>query len=140
MSGAISAAARAAPSRLDRPVVDRAVDLLGDRRGDHLRAGTRRSPCSARAVALEPVPDVAVLLEVVAQREVQERPAGRGQLHRRRQAALDDRQVARREVPVQIRDEGPHLDAGRRAEDAGSMRGPATAIIRSPLTRRAASG
>ncbi len=38
------------------------------------------------AVSLQPMPDVAALLEVVAQREVQERPAGRDKLHRRRQA------------------------------------------------------
>ena len=83
---------------------------------------------------------MAVLLEVVAQREVQERPSGRGELHRRRQAALDDGEVARREMAVQVRDEGADLDARRRASRSGSIRGPATAIIRRPLTRRAASG
>ena len=44
-------------------------------------------------------------------------------------------------MAVQVRDEGPDLDAGRRVQDApGRSAGPATAIIRRPLTRRAASG
>ena len=34
--------------RLDRPVVDLAADLLGDRRGDLVGAVGRRSPCGAR--------------------------------------------------------------------------------------------
>jgi len=53
---------------------------------------------------------------VVAEREIQERAASGRELHRRRQAALDDRQVARREVAVELRHEGPNLDARRRAE------------------------
>ena len=57
-----------------------------------------------------------VLLEVVAQREVQERPARGGELHRGRQPALHDRQVAGREVPVQVGDEGTDLHPGRRAQ------------------------
>jgi hypothetical protein len=62
------------------------------------------------------VPDVPVLLEVVAQREVQERPPRRGQLHRRGQSALDDGEVAHREVLVQLRHVAADLDAGRRAQ------------------------
>ena len=73
-----------------------------------------------------------VLLEVVAEREVEERPAVRGQLHRRRQAALDDREVARREVAVELVDVRADLEpVVRRQRLAGSMRGPATTIIRS---------
>ena len=37
------------PVGLDRPIVDRPVDLRGDRLGDDLRAATRRSPCSGPA-------------------------------------------------------------------------------------------
>ena len=70
----------------------------------------------AGAVAVEAVPHVAVLLEVVAQREVEERPPGGGELHRRREAALDDREVAGGEVAVQVRHERPDLDARRRIE------------------------
>ena len=43
-----SAAARAAPSAVDRQVVDLAPDLLGDRRGDRVRVGGRRSPSGVR--------------------------------------------------------------------------------------------
>ena len=48
---------------------------------------------AAGSVAVEPVGDVEALLEVVAQREVEERPPRRGQLHRRRQPALNDSEV-----------------------------------------------
>jgi hypothetical protein len=59
------------------------------------------------------VADVAVLLEMVAQREVQERSAARSQLHRRGKSALDDGQVAGRKVPVEVRNEGADFDALR---------------------------
>jgi hypothetical protein len=45
---------------------------------------------------------VEVLLEVVAEREVQERPPVRRQLHRRGQSALDDGEVAGGEMPVEL--------------------------------------
>ena len=78
------------------------------------RLVVRHAP--AGAVAVEAVPHVEVLLEVVAQREVEERPPGGRELHRRRQAALDDGEVAGGEVPVQVRHERPDLDARRRLE------------------------
>ena len=43
-------------------------------------------------------------------------------------------------VVIQVRHERADLDACRRADDAGSMRGPATATIRSPGMRAAAIG
>ena len=143
MSGAISAAARRAPSRLDRAVVDGAVDLLGDRLGDRPPGRRRRVVhAAAGAVPLQPMADVAVLLEVVPQREVQERPArGRGQLHRRRQAALDDREVAGDEVAVQVRGRtpGPRRRPAHRARPGRSAaRRPRSSA--GPGTRRAASG
>ena len=52
----------------------------------------------AGAVSLEPMPHMSLLLEVVAQGEVQKRRARRDQLHRRRQPALHDRRVARSQV------------------------------------------
>ncbi len=104
-------AARAAPSARDRQIVDRPADLRGDRGGDvrWLRGLEVHAP--AGPVALQPVPDVEVLLEVVPQREVQERPPGRRQLHRRGQPALDDREVARGQVPVQLGHVRPDLQA-----------------------------
>ena len=66
---------------------------------------------SAGAIAVEAVGDVHVLLEVVAQREVEERPLAGGQLHRGGQAALDHREVARREVAVEVVHVGDDLEA-----------------------------
>ncbi len=58
-------------------------------------------------MAVEPVAHVEVLLEVVAEREVQERPPAGGQLHRGGQAALDDGEVAGGQVAVELVDVGP---------------------------------
>ena len=83
---------------------------------------------------------MAVLLEVVAQREVQERPLGRRQLHRRGQAALDDGEVARREVAVQVGDEGADLDARGRSKalrvDAGAGHRDHAQAVDPPRGRR----
>ena len=81
----------------DRPVVDRAVDLerrwpRRSRRGPRSRspsAGRRRSGRAGGATWR-------FCSKWLRQREVQERPPAGDQLHRRRQAALDHRQVARR--------------------------------------------
>src|SRR5439155_19324084 len=67
----------------DIAVVDVAADLGCDRSGDLGRTvGLEVHPPSG-VVALEAVADVEVLLEVVAQREVQKRPLVGRQLHRR---------------------------------------------------------
>ena len=64
-----------------------------------------------------------VLLEVVAQREVEEGPVVGRELHRGGQPALDDGQVAHGEVAVEGGHVGAHLDAvgggQRRRVDAG---------------------
>ena len=52
-----------------------------------------------------------LLLEVISEREVQKRPARRRELHRRGQPTLDDRQVAAREVPIEIVDVAANLEA-----------------------------
>ena len=51
-----------------------------------------------------------VLLEVVAEREVEEGRLEGGQLHRRGEPALDDREIGRRVVAEEVRHERPHLD------------------------------
>ena len=61
--------ARRAVSR-DWPVVDLAADLFGDRRGDRLGGRAVEVHPYARAVAVQAVMDVNVLLEVVLEREV----------------------------------------------------------------------
>src|SRR3972149_320812 len=85
-----------------RAVVDRASDLLGDRGGDLLRAIGAEVHRPPRAVAVEAVADVEVLLEVVTEREVEEGPAVCGQLHGRCEPALDDREVAGGEMAVEL--------------------------------------
>src|SRR3954452_10896553 len=67
---------------LDVAVVDIAADLAGDRVRDQLRRRAVEVHPPPGAVALEPVADVEVLLKVVAQREVEERPLLGGKLHR----------------------------------------------------------
>ena len=52
-----------------------------------------------------------VLLEVVLEREVEERPAVGGQLHRGRQAALHDGEVAGGQVPVEVVDVADDLES-----------------------------
>ena len=121
-----------------RPVVDRAVDLLGDRGGELFGLGVgvvdaaRPAPCRSRRCRTW-----MFCSKWLPQRDVDERPPARGELHRRRQSTLDDGDVAGRQVPVQV---GQVADAPRRRAaretDAGSMRGPATATIRSPGTAR----
>ena len=78
---------------------------------------------------------------MVAQREGEERPAGRDQLHRRRQAALHDGDVAGREVAVELVDVAAHLEpVGARQRSPGRCAGPATTIMRRPGTRSRAGG
>ena len=110
------------------------------RLGDHApgRGGELHPPPGA--VAREPVRHVHLLLEVVAEREVEEGPPGRRQLHRRRQPALHHRDVARGQLAVQIRHVAADLHPGGTGTDAGSIRGPHTTTIRSPGTRSAACG
>src|SRR5215212_11786810 len=98
------------PVGLDWPVIDLAPDLLGNRGGDLGGAIGLEVHAAAGAIAREPVAHVEVLLEVVAQREVEERPPAGGQLHRCGQAALDDRQVAGREVLIEVVDVCAHLE------------------------------
>src|SRR5437762_13660858 len=51
-----------------------------------------------------------VLLEVEPEREVDERPPARGQLHRGRKAALNHRKIASRKMPMQVRHKLPHFE------------------------------
>src|SRR5439155_9678269 len=67
-------------------VVDLAPDLLCDRLRDPLGRRIVELHAASGTIAFEPVADVEVLLEVVAQPEVDERPLLRRQLHRRRKA------------------------------------------------------
>src|SRR6188768_1431404 len=101
---------------LDISVFDLTADLLGDRRRDSLWRGVVEVHATTCSVAFEPVADVEVLLEVVAQREVEERPLLRGQLHRRRQAPLDHCQVTGRQVAVEVVHIWDDLETGVRGQ------------------------
>jgi DNA-binding CsgD family transcriptional regulator len=91
---------RAVP--LDVAVVDLAADIGRDRIRDDVRSGRLKVEPVTGAIALKLVGDVVVLFEVVPQGEVQERTPVRGQLHRRGEAALNDREVTGCEMAVQV--------------------------------------
>src|SRR4051794_30903334 len=87
---------------LDRAVVDVAADLCGDRGGDLLGPVEFEVHAPPRSVALEAVADMEVLLEVMAKREVEERPPVRGELHRGGEPALHHGEIASGEVAVEV--------------------------------------
>ena len=95
---------------------------------------------SPGAVLLEPVADVEVLLEMVSEREVEEGASVGGELHRRGQPALDDGEVAGGEVAIELGNVRPDLEPVVVRQRAGSMRGPATTIMRSSGTSLFAMG
>ena len=101
-------------------------DVEHDTAADHdINAFSTSDTAGSRAgtVALQAVADVEVLLEVVAEREVEERAPVRGQLHRRRQAPLDDRQVAGGEHLHVVADVGDGLigPLGQPADRGGAV-------------------
>src|SRR4051794_3051831 len=98
------------PARLDGAIAKRAPDLLGHGGGDLLRSVGLVAHPPAGAVAGEAVGDVVVLLEVPAQGEEQERTAGGRELHRGREAAVGDAEVAGGELPVEAVDVALHLE------------------------------
>ena len=130
------------PVGLDRPVADRTADLRRDGLGQRLGRRLVVVQAATRAVPFQAVPDVEVLLEMMAEGYVDEGPPAGGELHRRGQPALHDGQVARGQVPVQVVHVAAHLEPVRRtaASDDGSIRGPLTRTMRSPGTRRRAAG
>ena len=95
----------------DWPVVDLAPDLLGDHLGDGVGCCLVEVQHPAGAVLVEPVTDMEVLLEVVTQRNVKERPPGCGQFHAGGQPALHHCQIAGGEMSIQLRDKPAHLEA-----------------------------
>ena len=114
--------ARGGPRRavcLHRQVADRTCHLFGHRRCQRVRLGVRVVQAAPGAVSRQPLPDMEVLLEVMVQWHVNERPPGGGQLHRGGQPALDHRKVAGGQVPVQVRDVAAHVQALRRRQGRG---------------------
>src|SRR5690606_11298993 len=107
----------------DRGVGRGATQLVGDRGGDDLGGGGGVVEGPAGPVPFEAVAHVHLLLEVVAQREVEEGAAERGQLHGGGEPALHQGEVAGGQVPDEVGQVGPHLDAGHAGQrgrvDAG---------------------
>src|SRR5581483_7592889 len=108
----------------DGTVIDGAIDLIGDRGGDRLRRRVAIGHPSAGAVSLQAVTDVEVLLEVVLEWEVEERPTVGRQLHRCGQAALDDRDVASGKMAVEVVHVWHHLEPGMGRQRRGVYAGP----------------
>src|SRR6185312_10466396 len=85
---------------------------FSDAGGDQVGVGRQVVHARAGAIAGQPVPDVEVLLEVVPEREVQERALGGGQLHGGGQAALDYGEVAGAQMLVEPVDVAAQFEAG----------------------------
>src|SRR6266545_1858605 len=91
--------------------LDRRAEPVEHERGQPFRRRAvvgRRVGC---AVAAQSVDDVVVLLEVVAKRDGDERTAVGDELHRRRETALHDGEVAARERAEEIVDVADRLHA-----------------------------
>src|SRR5271154_5879991 len=80
----------------------RVRDFRGYRRGERFRLGLLIVHVPAGAVPGQPVPDMEVLLEVMAQRYVDEGTLARGEFHGGGQAALHHPEIACRQVPVKV--------------------------------------
>src|SRR6266478_4417045 len=102
----------------------RLAKRIHHRIGDHVRRRRRELHAPSGAIAVETMGNMKILLEMVLEREVEERRSGGGQLHAGGEAALHQRQIARREMAIEIRHEGIYLDTLRRMErgwiDAGA--------------------
>src|SRR5207249_40158 len=109
---------------LNVAVADGLSGQLGDLGGDEVGVGGGVVHVLTGSVTVEPVVDVEVLLEVVPEREVEERALGGGQLHGGGQPALDDGQVAGAQMLVEPVDVAAQLEAGSLGEgrrvDAGA--------------------
>src|SRR6185312_14747895 len=90
---------------------------FGDVGGDEVGVGGGVVHVLAGAVAVEPVTDVEVLLEMVPEREVEERAPGGSQLHGGGQPALDDGEVADAQMLVEPVDVAAQIKAGTPGED-----------------------
>ncbi|MGY4447179.1 hypothetical protein ACVWZR_001839 [Bradyrhizobium sp. i1.3.1] len=81
--------------------------------GNHVRRRGLKFHASSGAISVETMGDVEILLEVVLERKTDEgRPRSR-EFHACRQAALNERQIAGREVAIEIRHESTQFDACR---------------------------
>src|SRR5262244_1971414 len=96
---------------LNVAVADGLAGQLGDVGGDEVGVGGGVVHVLAGSVA-----DVEVLLEVVPEREVEERPLGGGQLHGGGQPTLDDGEVADAQMLVEPVDVAAQIQASALGE------------------------
>src|SRR4029077_16368638 len=101
---------------LDVAVADGLAGQFSNAGGDQVGGGRQVVHAWAGAIAGQPVPDVEVLLEVVSEREVQERALGGGQLHGGGQAALDYGEVAGAQMLIEPVDVTAQFEAGSPGE------------------------
>src|SRR5439155_6369611 len=101
----------ARPAGLDVPGEHRTLEAVGDRLRERLRGGLVIIHAGAGAVPREAVRDVDVLLEVIAQREIEEWTLRRRELHAGAEPALDHGEVARGEVRIEVGDEAAVFEA-----------------------------
>src|SRR5581483_3927377 len=91
---------------------------------DHVRTGIGKFQPAPGAIAIEAMGDVEILLEVIAQRKIDEGGAGRRQFHAGSQPALHQREVTCGEMSIEIRHERRDFNAFRRVQrfwiDAGT--------------------
>src|SRR5262245_41546642 len=85
--------------------------MFGDGRGDEIGIAVVEVHAPARVVALEAVTDVEVLCEVPSQGEVQEGALGRGEFHSGRETALDNGEIAHRQVTIEAVDVAANFQA-----------------------------
>src|SRR5947208_2908401 len=92
-----------APPHRWSPSEPRLPRLCGRRGADEVHR-------AAGSIAIESMADVEVLLEVVPQREIDERAPVRGQFHRGRKPSLDHGNLADGQMAVQLMDVGTDLE------------------------------
>src|SRR5579863_8365100 len=87
------------------------ANFLGDRGCDDLGCRLLKIHTATSPVAFQPMSHVEVLLEMMSQGKIQERPLGCSQLHRSGQSALHHRHITNGEVSVQLVDIGAHFES-----------------------------
>jgi len=116
----------------DLPVGHMLSDLCGDRGADDLGCGGGVFHPPSGTVAGKAMGHVESLLEMMAEREVEEGPVAGHEFHRGREPALDDSQIAHSQVAIQVMHVRWISTPSRDDNSLGSIRGPATTIIRRP--------
>src|SRR5829696_1388422 len=92
-----------------RQIIELPVEFVCDRCSDDIRVACGVVHASAGSIAVKSVRHVEGLLEMVSEREVQERLLVGHEFHRGGEPALHDGHVTGRKVPVEVGYEAAHL-------------------------------